>query len=71
MKAGMFSRAHGLPDRIQLGVVQLQAAAVGLARRQPEVLHDFAEAFGAGLDVGFELRRGTLTEARARPLRGS
>ena len=46
-----------LPDRIELGIVQLQARSVGLAYGEAEALHDLAEAERAGLDVGFELRR--------------
>ena len=53
-----------LPDRIQLGIVQLQARAVGLAGGQAEALHDLANADRAGLDVGFELRRDLLAGPR-------
>ena len=61
----MFSRAAGLPDRIELRVVDVQAGAVGLARAEPEVLDDLAEAQRAGLDVGLELRRGALAQPGA------
>ena len=57
MNTGMFRSRGRLPDRIELGIVELQARAVGLLDGQAEVLHDLAEAERAGLDVGFELLR--------------
>ena len=61
----MFRRAAVGPDRIELGVVQLQPAAIGLAGGQTEVLHDLAETDGAGLHVRLELLRRHLAEARS------
>ena len=55
----------GLPDRIELGIVELQAGPVGLLRGQPEVLHDLAEALRPGLDVLFDLLRRTRAESGA------
>ena len=46
---------EGLPDRIQLRVVHLEPAAIGLARGEAEALRDLTDADRAGLDVGFEL----------------
>ena len=52
------------PDGIELGVVELEAGAVGLLGVQPEALLDLADAGGAGLDVGLELRRDLLPGSR-------
>ena len=54
-----------LPDRIELGVVDLQARAVGLLDVQAEGLGDLADADRAGGDVGLELLDGPLGPARA------
>ena len=59
-----FRPRRGLPNRIELWIVERQARAVSLPRGQSEALHDLAEADGAGFDVGLELLRGALTEAR-------
>ena len=47
----------GIPDRIELGIVELQARSVRFARAQAEPFADLADADGAGLQVGFELLR--------------
>ena len=54
-----------LPDRIELGVVDLQARAVGLLDVQAEPLGDLADADRAGGDVGLELLHGPLGPARS------
>ena len=54
-----------LPDRIELGVVDLQARAVGLLDVQAEALGDLADADRAGGDVGLELLHGALGPARS------
>ena len=53
-----------LPDRIELGVVDLQARAVRLLDAQAERLGDLADADRAGGDVGLELLHGALGPAR-------
>ena len=55
-----------LPHGIELGIVELEPRAVGLARRQAEALVDLADPDGAGLDVGFELGGHLLARPRAR-----
>ena len=47
----------GGPDRIQLGIVELQPAAIGPAQAQAEVLEDL-QPLGARLDVSLELGGG-------------
>ena len=44
-----------VPQRIDLGIVDLQARAIRLGDAQAELLADFADAERAGLDVGVEL----------------
>ena len=55
----------GLPDRIELRIVELQARPVALACVEAEALVDLADAERAGLDVGLELLRRALTEPGA------
>ena len=57
------SRAR-VPDRIQLGIVQLEPSAVGLLVPQADLFEDF-QALGAGLDVLFELLGRPCPEAGA------
>ena len=54
----------GLPDRVEIGVVHLEARAVGLARGQAEVLEDL-QPDGAVLHALFDLRDRALLPARA------
>ena len=51
------------PHRIELGVVNRDALAVAALQRQAEVLEDL-QAARAGLDVGFEPRRGAQRRSR-------
>jgi len=55
----------GLPNDIELGIVQLQSGSVRFARAQSEALADLTDAHGTRRDVRLELRRDA--RARARP----
>ena len=55
-----------LPDRIELGIVELEAGAVGLPDAEAEALADLADADRAGLDVGLELGGDLRARTRAR-----
>ena len=52
MNAGTSSLANSVPQRIELGIVDLQSRAIGLGDPQAELLADLADADRAGLDVG-------------------
>ena len=65
ISTGMFRRAAVCPNRIELRIVQLSRLPSALRGAQAEILHHLAEAERAGLDVGLELLRGALAEARA------
>ena len=54
-----------VPDRIELGIVELEARAVRLLDRQAEALRDLADADRARGDVGLELRDRLLRPARS------
>ena len=51
-----------LPDRIELRIVDLQAAAVGFPIEHPQILEDL-QAHRARIDVFFELASGLLAES--------
>ena len=48
------------PDRVELGIVDPQTRAIGLAHSQAEALHDLAETERSGLDVLSQLLRRAL-----------
>ena len=55
----------GFPERIEIGIVEMETRAVGLARAQAETLADLADADRARLEIGFELRDRFLRPARS------
>src|SRR5262245_35959302 len=58
------SRA-GVPDRIELRIVDLQPRAIGLARRQAESLADLTDTNRARGDIRLELRDRLLRPPRS------
>ena len=57
--------ASGLPDDVQLRVVQLEPRPVRLLCAQSETLADLADAHGTRGDVGLELRGDARAGARS------
>ena len=60
-----------LPHRIELGIIELEPRAVGLAGGQAEALVDLADADRARLDVGLELRGDLLADPGPTPRKSS
>ena len=54
-----------IPQRIDLGIIDLQSRAIGLGDAQSKLLADFADAERAGLDVGAQLLNRLVRPARA------
>jgi hypothetical protein len=55
----------GVPHGIEVGIVDLEERAVGLARSQAERLADLADADGAGFEIGLQLGDRFLRPARS------